>query len=253
MVRQRLRLGQLEIDVLRFEEALLEIERLVEGGTGGAIFTPNVDHVVQAQTDQAFAGAYARASLSLADGAPIVWASHLLGQPLPERVSGADLVLPVLRLAGRRGWRVALLGASPSVAARAASVARERCGASIVSVTSPEVDAGDEAQVTVIGHTLAAARPHLVLVALGAPKQELLIDRVLERVRPAVLLGIGAGLDFIAGAVRRAPPLLRRAGLEWAFRLVQEPRRMWRRYLVRDPAFLSIVARAVIEARLLGR
>jgi N-acetylglucosaminyldiphosphoundecaprenol N-acetyl-beta-D-mannosaminyltransferase len=253
MVRPRLRLGQLEIDVLGFAEALLEIERLVDAGAGGAIFTPNVDHVVQAQGNPAFARAYARASLSLADGAPLVWASHLLGQALPERVAGADLVLPVLALAGRRHWRVSLLGTSRPVAERAAAIARERCGASIVSVDSPEVNVEDARQVEAIAQRLATAGAQLVLVALGAPKQELLIDRVLERVRPAVLLGIGAGLDFIAGAVQRAPPLLRKAGLEWAFRLVKEPRRLWRRYLLRDPAFLAIVARALLEARGLGR
>jgi len=246
---RRLRLGRLEIDVLRFDVALLELERLVDGGTGGAIFTPNVDHVVQAETDQAFAAAYARVSLSLADGAPIIWASHLLGQALPERVCGADLVPPVLELAGRRGWRVAFLGASPAVAGRAATVAFARSGTRVVSVSSPQVAVDDARQLEALAGTLAAARAQLVLVALGAPKQELLIDRILERIRPAVCLGIGAGLDFFAGEVRRAPPLLRRAGLEWAYRLAQEPRRMWRRYLVRDPAFLAIVARTALEAR----
>jgi N-acetylglucosaminyldiphosphoundecaprenol N-acetyl-beta-D-mannosaminyltransferase len=242
-------LGRIEVDVLRFDEALLEIERLVDAGTGGAIFTPNVDHVVQAETDQAFAAAYARVSLSLADGAPIVWASRLLGPALPERVSGADLVPPVLELAGRRGWRVAFLGTSPAVAERAAAVARARYGTHVVSVDSPRVAVDDERQLEAIAGTLSAARAQLVLVALGAPKQELLIDRILERVRPAVCLGIGAGLDFLAEAVRRAPPLLRRAGLEWAYRLAQEPKRMWRRYLVRDPAFVAIVARTALEAR----
>ena len=249
MVSPRIRLGKLEVDVLRFEQAVLAIEALVDAAEGGAVFTPNVDHVVQAENDPAFADAYARVSLSLADGAPIVWASRLLGRPLPERIAGSDLVLPVLELAGRRSWRVAFLGATPAVAERAAAIARERFGTQVVSVASPMVNVADEAQLADIAASLALARPHLVLMALGAPKQELLIDRIRDRIRPAVCLAIGAGLDFIAGSVQRAPLLLRKAGLEWAFRLGQEPRRMWRRYLVRDPVFALIVGRMLLAER----
>jgi N-acetylglucosaminyldiphosphoundecaprenol N-acetyl-beta-D-mannosaminyltransferase len=114
------------------------------------------------------------------------------------------------------------------------------------------VDVRDAAQVGRIAEQLNAARPDLVLMALGAPKQELLIDQLAERVKPAVLLGIGASLDFIAGTVKRAPPLMRRAGLEWAYRLSQEPKRLWRRYLVDDPQFLAILWRTLLKRRARG-
>lgn len=245
----RLQLGKLHVDVMSFAEALGAIERLVDAGRGGSVFTPNVDHVVQVETNAALESAYARASLCFADGAPLVWASRALRPSLPERVAGADLVLPLLELAARRGWRVALLGAAPGVAERAATVARHRFGTEVALVTAPLVDVDDGAQLTRIAAELNAARPHLALMALGAPKQELLIDRLQARICPTVSLGIGAGLDFVAGTMRRAPALVRRVGLEWAFRLAQEPRRMWRRYLVQDPAFIVILARALLRAR----
>lgn len=244
----RLRIGNVPIDVVTFEEALAAIARLVESGEGGGIYTPNVDHVVLADKNEAFAAAYARARLSLADGAPLVWSSRLLGRPLPERVAGSDLVLPLMELAARRGWRVYLLGAAPGVADQAAEVLRRHCGLEIAGTSAPVLRLDDEALVGRIGDEVAAARPHLVLAAFGAPKQELLIDRLSARLRPAVLLGVGASLDFLAGTVKRAPPALRRLGLEWAFRLAQEPRRMWRRYLVEDPQFALILARTLLLA-----
>jgi N-acetylglucosaminyldiphosphoundecaprenol N-acetyl-beta-D-mannosaminyltransferase len=96
---------------------------------------------------------------------------------------------------------------------------------------------------------IRASRPHLVFVALGAPKQEIWIDQVGQALRPAVLLGVGASLDFIAGAVPRAPRWISRAGFEWLYRLSREPRRLWRRYLLRDPKFLVVLARALRARR----
>lgn len=249
MPASRLFIGKVPVDVLTLSEALDAIERLVTEQRGGFVFTPNVDHVVSVDRNPDFERAYARASLSLADGMPIVWASRLLGQPLPERVAGSDLVGPLLERAGQRGWRVYFLGAGPGVAEKAAAVARERWGTNVVGTDAPMVDSRDAAQSERIAAQLVEARPDLVLMAFGAPKQELLIDRIADRVKPAVLLGIGASLDFIAGTVRRAPGVLRKAGLEWAYRLAQEPRRLWRRYLVEDPRFLAILLRTARTRR----
>lgn len=249
MSTKRLRIGKLWVDVLRFGEALDAVERLVLAGEGGMVFTPNVDHVVSVETNEAFRGAYARASLSLADGMPLVWGSRLLGQPLPERVAGSDLVLPLLERAAHRGWRVYFLGADDGVAERAAEVVRHRYGTAVVGTDAPRITLGDQAQVERIAAQLCAARPHLVLMAFGAPKQELLMDALRERVRPAVCLGIGASLDFIAGTVKRAPVFMQRNGLEWLYRLGQEPRRLWRRYLINDPLFAAILVRTLREGQ----
>jgi N-acetylglucosaminyldiphosphoundecaprenol N-acetyl-beta-D-mannosaminyltransferase len=240
----RLRLGPVEIDPVTLEQAIDAIERLVARGRGGFVVTPNVDHVVIAERRADFREAYAAASLSLADGQPIVWASRLLGAPLPGKVSGSDLVLPLMVRAARLGWRVFLLGAAPGVAEIAAErLGRDR-GVEVVGTAAPFVKVGPgepDPEGDAAAEAIRAARPDLVLVAFGAPKQELWMHRRQAALAPAVLLGIGASLDFVAGRVRRAPPLVSRIGLEWLWRLAREPRRLWRRYLVDDPRFLRVL------------
>jgi N-acetylglucosaminyldiphosphoundecaprenol N-acetyl-beta-D-mannosaminyltransferase len=247
----RIRLGNLWVDALTFAGALDAIERLIDAGAGGMVFTPNVDHVVQAETNPAFRRAYALADLSLADGQPIVWASRLLGAALPEKVSGADLVEPLLERAGRRGWRVFLLGGMPGSARAVAERSAARYGVRIAGVEDGRVGLADEALVA----RIAQARPHLLLVALGAPKQELWISAHRARLAPAVSLGVGAALDFLAGAVPRAPRWMQRAGLEWLYRLAHDPRRLAGRYLRDDPRFLAVLLRtwrSPSATRLLG-
>ena len=195
-----MRIGQLEIDSVSFEEALARIEELVSRREGGAVFTPNVDHVVKAERDVAFREAYARASLSLADGMPLLWASRLLGAPLPEKISGSDLVIPLARLAARKGWRVYLLGGEPGVAQEAGDRLARELGLNVVGTDSPVIrpDGGaDDAEQLL--ERLRAAKPDLLLVALGAPKQELFIDRFAKQIGPVVALGC-----------RREPRLRRR-------------------------------------------
>jgi N-acetylglucosaminyldiphosphoundecaprenol N-acetyl-beta-D-mannosaminyltransferase len=238
----RLRIGRLWIDAVTFADALREVERLVDRGQGGAVYTPNVDHVVKAESNEAFRNAYEHVSLSLADGMPLVWVGGLLGCPLPERVAGSDLLIPLMSLAARRQWRVYLLGGAPGSAETAARVLSSQQGVIVAGWDDCRI-AGDGSDVG--GHDSAArvcaTKPDLILVGLGPPKQELWIHRSAERVRPAVALGIGAGLDFLAGRHRRAPRWMARWGLEWAFRLWQEPGRLWRRYLVESPRFVRVV------------
>jgi N-acetylglucosaminyldiphosphoundecaprenol N-acetyl-beta-D-mannosaminyltransferase len=247
--RRRLRIGTLWIDALNFSQALQEIERLVDEAQGGAVFTPNVDHVIKAESNEAFRRAYADASLSLADGMPLVWVGGLLGCPLPGRIAGSDLVMPVMELAARRRWRVYLLGGAPGVAEAVARLLAERPGVTIVGWDDSRI-ASDGSDVT--GDSVAraaAAKPDLILVALGPPKQELWIHRAAAAVRPAVSFGVGASLDFLAGKYRRAPRWVGRVGLEWLFRLFQEPRRLWRRYLVEGPRFALVVLATWLSPR----
>jgi N-acetylglucosaminyldiphosphoundecaprenol N-acetyl-beta-D-mannosaminyltransferase len=252
---RRLRLGHLCLDLLTFAEAIDEIERLVKEGQGGAVFTPNVDHVVKAERDANLRQAYQAAGLCLADGKPLVWASRLLGWPLPEKVSGADLIVPLAERAAARGWRIYLLGAGPGVAEKAATLFHQSYGIDVVGTDAPIV-AADGTPTNDVVERIRAARPHLVLVALGAPKQELFIHRASVDLRPAVALGIGAALDFFTGTVKRAPQWMSEAGMEWLYRLGQEPRRLWRRYLINDPLFLATLYRGLRtpkEQRLVSR
>jgi len=242
--RLRVRIGQLWIDSLTFSEALNEIERLVAAGRGGSVFTPNVDHVVNAETNAALREAYTAASLSLVDGQPLLWASRLLGAPLPEKISGSDLVLPLIQRATQHQWRVYLLGGRPGVAEAAAAQLQRLHGVQIAGIDAPALSLMPSSEDGLAAERIRAARPQLVLVALGAPKQELWIHRNGERIRPAVAVAVGAALDFVSGRIRRAPRWMSNAGLEWLFRLSQDPRLAWR-YLVRDPRFLLILLRTM--------
>ena len=242
--RRRVRIGDLAIDRLSCEQAVDAIEGLVASGRGGAVFTPNVDHVVKARRDVALRAAYRSADLVLADGTPLVWTSRLLGAPLPERVAGSDLLGPLMARAVQRGWRVFLLGGAPGDAAAAADVLARR-GVAIVAAEAPTLAAAaDDAASAEVARRIRDARAELVLVALGVPKQELFIQRHLDALRPAVALGIGGSLAFVAGRLPRAPRWMSRAGLEWLHRLSREPGRLWRRYLVEDPAFVPIVVQS---------
>ncbi|MGC4121426.1 MAG: WecB/TagA/CpsF family glycosyltransferase [Myxococcales bacterium] len=229
------------MDRVTFAQALDAIEHLVGASRGGAVFTPNVDHVVNASAQGDFRAAYAQADLSLVDGMPLLWASHLLGDPLPEKVSGSDLFEPLVARAAQRGWRVFLVGGAPGVAAQAAErlVARHP-GLTVVGAESPRIAADGGAGEDALAK-IREARPDLVLVGFGSPKQELWIHRNRAQLSPAVAVACGAAIDFAAGTAHRAPAWFSEHGLEWAYRLSREPRRLWRRYLVNDPKFLLIL------------
>jgi N-acetylglucosaminyldiphosphoundecaprenol N-acetyl-beta-D-mannosaminyltransferase len=194
--------------------------------------TPNVDHAVLFNRRADLRAAYRDASLVLADGTPLVWAARLLKQSLPERVAGSDLV-PRLFAGANTALRVLLLGAEPGVADLAASrIAREWPNVRVVGTYSPplgfEKDPAENARILEI---VTNARPDLVVVGLGAPKQELWVHRHHQRLQAKVVICAGATIDFLAGHRRRSPVWMRQLGLEWIHRLCTEPRRLVFRYL----------------------
>ncbi|HTA89994.1 MAG TPA: WecB/TagA/CpsF family glycosyltransferase [Polyangiaceae bacterium] len=245
----RVRVGKLPIDVVDFQGALDVIDQLVRAGNGGTVFTPNVDHIVMAEHNERFRQAYQAASLSLVDGTPVLWASRLLRTPLPMKVSGSDLVMPLMERAAERGHRVYFLGGAPGVA----EMARQKLAAvlptlQVVGIDASRIDvSGDLSGVDDIVERIQNARPDLVLVALGAPKQEIWSQGRLNLLKPAVLIGVGASLDFVAGIQKRAPRWMSSMGVEWLYRLAQEPRRLAGRYLLRDPEFCWILLRQLLE------
>ena len=244
----RVRIGKLPLDVVDFEGALDAIDRLIREKNGGTVFTPNVDHVVMAEHDERFRTAYAAAALSLVDGTPVLWASRLLRTPLPAKISGSDLVMPLLRRAAERGYRVYFLGGAEGVAELAKSkLEAELPGIQIVGTDASRIDVGELAEADEVVERIQRAAPDLVLVALGAPKQEIWSYTRAERLKPAVLIGVGASLDFVAGVQKRAPRWMSKVGLEWLYRLAQEPRRLAARYLLRDPEFCLILLRQLAQ------
>lgn len=200
------------------------------------VVTPNVDHVVMLQSRSDLRLAYGEASLVLADGAPLVWASHLLRRSLPERVAGSDLVPAIFDRvsagAADQTLRVFLLGAAPGVGERAANTICTRwSNISVVGTYSPplgfESDAKENQKILGL---IAGAKPHLLLIGLGAPKQELWARRHAGLLNSRVALCIGATIDFLAGEKIRSPRWMRRVGLEWLHRLMSEPSRLVGRY-----------------------
>jgi N-acetylglucosaminyldiphosphoundecaprenol N-acetyl-beta-D-mannosaminyltransferase len=216
-------------------DVLLEWCRAPLGETCRYVVTPNVDHAVMYQTNEKLRQSYANASLVLADGAPVVLASRLLGRALPERVAGSDLA-PALFKSAARGLtplRVFLLGAAPGVGERAAANITQRWdNIEIVGTMSPPLGfERDDAENERILAAVAAAKPDLLVLGLGAPKQELWIHAHADRLEAKVALCVGATIDFLAGEKRRAPRWMRRVGLEWFHRLSSEPGRLAKRYL----------------------
>jgi N-acetylglucosaminyldiphosphoundecaprenol N-acetyl-beta-D-mannosaminyltransferase len=196
-VKHAVALGRIHADPVRFDEAIDAVIALRARGAGGTVVTPNVDHVVLAEKDEEFRRAYQSASLALADGKPLVWLSRALGAPLPEKVSGSDLVEPLCARAAQDGSRVFFLGAAPGVAARAADRLKTRLPRlQVAGVLSPPLHfERDAVQNAAVLDAVRAAAPDLVFVALGAPRQEIWMARHRVTLAPAVLLGIGGTLD----------------------------------------------------------
>jgi N-acetylglucosaminyldiphosphoundecaprenol N-acetyl-beta-D-mannosaminyltransferase len=239
----RVRLFGMTLDALDMAGAVRTILQWRNSAPAAAcryVVTPNVDHVVKYQSNPALRAAYAGASLVLADGTPVVAASRLLGKPLPERVAGSDLV-PALFDAASQAFddssaaplRVFLLGAGPGVAERAAWRVHQRwSGVDVVGTLSPPLDfENDPAQNERILRAVAETQPDVVLIGLGAPKQELWIARHAERLAAGAALCVGATIDFLAGEKSRSPQWMQRCGLEWLHRLASEPTRLAQRYL----------------------
>lgn len=216
--------------------ALMEwIERFIASGKPHQVVTANVDFLAIARRRPRFARILDTADLVLCDGKPLQWASRIQGRPIPARITGMDLVLATAQHSARRGYRLYLMGAGPGVAARAAQRLRQVVpGVVIAGAMSPSVGVFDGAEDHRIVERIRAARPDALFVALGAPRQEEWIHDHLDELGVPLCAGVGGVFDFLAGETRRAPAWIQRAGMEWAFRLAQEPTRLWRRYLVHD-------------------
>lgn len=225
----------------------------VAEGRGGWVVTPNVD-IMRLCEDPALKKMVNSADLVVCDGAPILWASHLIGDPLPERVTGASLIWTISQAAAERDQRIFLLGAAPGVAARAAQRLNATiAGAPVVGTYSPPMgfEKSQEERDQVV-RAIGLSRPDIVLCAFGFPKQERLIQELQRHFPTAWFIGCGAAVDMAAGHLRRAPEPLRRLGLEWVHRLLQEPGRLWRRYLVHDLPYALGLLGAASMVRLRG-
>jgi N-acetylglucosaminyldiphosphoundecaprenol N-acetyl-beta-D-mannosaminyltransferase len=233
-LRQRLDLFGVLIDRADRVTAVSQIQRFLELGTPHQIVTVNLDFLYIAERNPAFCLTINEADLAVPDGMPLVWLSHLLGSPLTSRVTGVELVYESCRIAAQSDVGVFFLGGTPTVAARAAERAQAHYPGLRVSWYSPPFGRISPAEDERIVEQILRARPGFLFVALGAPRQDLWIREHRERLGVPVAMGVGCVLDLLAGTVRRAPAWMQSLGFEWSYRLIREPRRLWRRYLRDD-------------------
>ena len=220
-------------------EAVAAIVEAAVAERGHWTITANLDHLRRYRCEPLVKELFADADMIVADGTPLVWASMVAGTPLPERVAGSTMIWALSEAASRRGASIFLLGGNPGVADRAAQILTERFdGLEIAGTLCPPLGfERDEEEIRQIERRIEETKPQIVLVALGFPKQDLLIRR-LRRVAPHVsFMGVGIGLSFVAGDVARAPDWTHKLGMEWLYRLAHEPRRLVRRYVIQGMPF----------------
>ena len=221
-----------------FAQTVDRVEWLIRRGKPSFFITANLHYARLCEREARLGAVNRKAAFLTADGMPLVWLSRLLGRPLPERVTGADLVWALAERAAQRGWRLFLLGGGPGVAEQAATVLQARYpGLQVVGVEAPVLEALSPAEHAQLLERIRQARPDLLFVALGQPKGELWLAEHIEAIGVPAAVQIGAALDFVAGRRRRAPGWLQRLGLEWFWRFLCEPVRLGRRYLA-DGLFL---------------
>jgi len=223
------------VDNMTMDEALARCDEFVAAGrtTGRTrqIATVNADFVVNSLHDPELRRILQEADMATADGMPLVWASRLLGGPLPGRVTGADLVPALAERAAQKGYSIYFLGAAPGVAVQAAELlAKRHPGLKVAGVLSPPPASVLEMDRSVF-EQVVAAKPDILLVAFGNPKQEKWIRMYAPELHVPVCIGIGGTLDMIVGVTKRAPIWMQQIGLEWLYRMAQEPRRMVKRYV----------------------
>ncbi|MBC7782240.1 MAG: WecB/TagA/CpsF family glycosyltransferase [Burkholderiales bacterium] len=248
------RLKGVELHAITEKQCIAHILAALDAGEGGTVVTPNLDIIRRCRSDLNFASLVSEASLVVADGMPLVWASRLQGTPLPQRVPGSDLITSLSIAAAERGRSVFLLGGDDGVATRAAEALRIRAPKlKIAGTYRPPFgfEKSDEEMRRIID-AVTLAQPDIVWVALGSPKQEFLINRIRKVLPGAWWLGVGISFSFLAGSVQRAPRWAQLLGLEWLHRVKQEPKRLFRRYFVDGiPFALSLLCSAAAN-RLAG-
>jgi N-acetylglucosaminyldiphosphoundecaprenol N-acetyl-beta-D-mannosaminyltransferase len=222
----------------RVDEAIRQRDRLHIG-------VVNAAKLVNMRRDDRLRQDVLASDLILADGMSVVWAGRLLGRALPERVAGIDLMLGMLRRADGRGYRVYCLGATDAVLeAATARIAADWPGVKLVGRHHGYFSPGEEPAVAA---DIAAARPDILFVAMTSPRKEHFLARWSERLEVPVCHGVGGSFDVLAGRVQRAPEGWQRLGLEWLYRVKQEPRRLWRRYLVTNSLFSAMLATELVR------
>ncbi|ELC8364551.1 WecB/TagA/CpsF family glycosyltransferase [Clostridium perfringens] len=238
----RMNFLNIEVDNITMNEAIDRAEELIIKKKPSYVVTPNVDHIVKLENDKEFQEVYKYADLILTDGMPLIWISKIKGNPIKEKISGSDFFPKLCERAAKKGYSIFLLGAAEGVATKAAKNLKEKYeGLNIVGTYSPSYgfEKKDD-EIKMIIEMVNKAKPDILAVGLGAPKQEKFLHKYRNDLNVPISLAIGASIDFEAGNINRAPKWMQNCGLEWFYRLCKEPKRMFKRYLVDDLKIIKI-------------
>ena len=238
----RMKFMNTEIDNLTMQETLQAINQLIQENKSAYVVTPNVDHIVQLETNRELQEVYKSASLILTDGKPLLWIANWYGTPIKEKISGSDLFPLLCDMAANKGYKMFFLGAAEGVAKKAAeNLAMKYKGLQVVGTYSPPFGfENNKNEMDKIKNMIKASKPDILIVGLGCPKQEKFMYHHCKELGVPISLGLGASFDFEAGNIKRAPRWMANHGLEWLFRITQDPRRMAKRYLVNDRKILGL-------------
>jgi len=230
-------LGSL-VDKTTMEQTLETIKNFINDGKYHHIITANAEIIYRGVHEKKLSRTLNKADLVTADGSGVVWAARYLGNPVPEKVSGIDLLQEICKRAGKNGWKLYFLGAAPGVAEKAVlRILEEYPDCHIVGYEHGYFTQEEEPQII---ENIKKVKPDILFVALGAPKQEYWIREHLKDLEVPVCIGVGGSFDVLAGNVERAPEWMQKRGLEWLFRLYKEPKR-WRRMLALPRFVLAVI------------
>jgi N-acetylglucosaminyldiphosphoundecaprenol N-acetyl-beta-D-mannosaminyltransferase len=246
---ERVQVGDAFLHACTFDEAVaVLIEHACSNNAPSYVVTPNAQHIVLLRADPDLREIYSKAILVVADGSSISLAARMNGRKLPGRIPGVDLFQRLCMEAAGRGLRVLLLGGKPGSAEEAASKLTERFPELLISTYCPPFgfERSDE-ELDRVAEAVRAAQPHLLFAAFGAPKQEHWMYESGRKLGVPVCVGVGGAFEMVAGRVRRAPDWVQRIGCEWVHRLIMEPRRMWKRYLIGNCQFAHIVIGQILS------
>ena len=249
-IRTREILG-IPVAMTDYARAMDAMDTMVERRERGFVCAAPVHAVMVAQDDPDTYAALRQSTLTVPDGMPVVWAANLLGEHLPDRVYGPELMLRYNERCAERGHRVWLYGGRDqgSLVQLALSMRRRHPGIKIVGGYAPPFRPLDSAEEDTIAEMINDSRPDVLWVGIGVPKQEKWMAHMREKLEVPVMCGVGAAFDFHAGRISQAPVWMQERGLEWTYRIAQEPRRLLPRYLYYNPRFLFAVTRQVLRER----
>lgn len=237
----------IDFNNLTMKESLEYISKLIDknknNGEYGTVVTPNVDHIVNVHKNRKFADIYKKANLKLVDGMPILLLSKLFNKPLKEKVSGADLTPLLFKMAYEKNYKIFIFGSLPNVSQKVVQLYKKKYGVNykIDSYSPPFGFESNEEELKKSINVINEFKPDILLVALGSPKGEYFMFDNLNMIKVPLSIQIGASIDFIAGAVKRAPVWMQKCSLEWFYRFIKEPKRMFRRYFINDVYFICII------------